>query len=203
MNRHPPNLLASTTGRTNGHTRKGSVAIVSPNVIEIEDKVITDLTSERRKMQRKGKHEKKARTDQEVEEALKRVQRNQRLSRKESQNRLATLLQDDGEVTSPNLVIKIKDTFSHLPIKVPARTKFCSHFQPFDLAMFLRQRDRRCPDCQASARESDLEVDTFIEEVFRRTREKHPGVEEMKFILSNGTPRKLIWNVVRKGVSRF
>ena len=87
---------------------------------------------------------------------------------------------DEVEIISSDLIIKVTDPFSSQLINQPVRGKSCVHYECFDLQIFLATRKNgvnvpeqnfRCPVCGCDARPTSLQIDNWFVEVLSRIRE--------------------------------
>ena len=87
---------------------------------------------------------------------------------------------DEIEIISSDLVVRLADPFSSQLIKRPVRGKSCVHYECFDLQIFLATRKNgvnlpeqnfRCPLCGNDARPTSLLVDNWFVEVLAKIRE--------------------------------
>lgn len=96
---------------------------------------------------------------------------------------------DEIEVISSDLVVKVTDPFSAQLLRTPIRGKDCVHYECFDLNIFLQTRKGtslmpeqfRCPICGSDARPMKLRLDLWFLEVLTKIREA--GEEEAKAIV--------------------
>lgn len=83
---------------------------------------------------------------------------------------------DDVAFITDSLTISLTDPFTSQILKVPVRSRSCSHLECFDLETFIRTRKSesgptpffdnwRCPICDADARPQCLRVDNFLVEI--------------------------------------
>lgn len=86
---------------------------------------------------------------------------------------------DEIEIISNELVIKITDPFSSQLLQNPVRGKDCVHYECFDLDIFLQTRKTsdllpeqfRCPICGCDARPSNLQTDNWFVEILAKIKE--------------------------------
>lgn len=101
---------------------------------------------------------------------------------------------DDIMVLNKTLTVQLTDPFlsANMPA-TPARSKACDHFQCFELATFLKTRNKdgdctvadhwKCPICSGDARPQHLIVDGFVEEV--REKLNSQGLQNTRAIVVN------------------
>ncbi|PGH00745.1 hypothetical protein GX51_05626 [Blastomyces parvus] len=101
---------------------------------------------------------------------------------------------DDIAVVDEHMTVDLIDPFTARIFNVPARTKFCSHMECFDLETFLMTRlprsakghgmgeDWKCPICGNDARPKSLIVDDFFVAI-RAKLEEIKQLEEVKAII--------------------
>ena len=86
---------------------------------------------------------------------------------------------DEIEIVSNDLVVKITDPFSAQLLRTPVRGRSCVHYECFDLDIFLETRKPnqslpeqfRCPICGNDARPMNLQVDEWFVEVLTKIKE--------------------------------
>ena len=98
---------------------------------------------------------------------------------------------DEIQVVSNDLVVKVTDPFSAQLLTKPVRGQHCVHYECFDLDIFLQTRKAnpllpeqfRCPICGSDARPLNLRVDEWFVEVLRKI--KGEGETDAKAIVVN------------------
>ena len=96
---------------------------------------------------------------------------------------------DEVEVVSDDIVVKVTDPFSSQLVTNPVRGKNCVHHECFDLDIFLQTlkpnplfpEQFRCPCCKEDARPMNLLVDPWFVEILGKI--KDAGEEEAKAIV--------------------
>ncbi|KLJ08680.1 hypothetical protein EMPG_15884 [Blastomyces silverae] len=90
---------------------------------------------------------------------------------------------DDIAVVDEHITVNLVDPFTAQIFNIPARTKFCSHMECFDLETFLTTRlprlakghgmaeDWKCPICGKDARPKSLIIDDFFIAIRRKLEE--------------------------------
>ncbi|EEH48359.2 uncharacterized protein PADG_04443 [Paracoccidioides brasiliensis Pb18] len=101
---------------------------------------------------------------------------------------------DDLAVVDEHITIDLTDPFMARIFDTPARAKYCSHMECFDLETFLTTRltrsvkghgmaeDWKCPICGNDARPQSLIIDDFLVEVRRKLKEEKL-LDDVKAIL--------------------
>ena len=96
---------------------------------------------------------------------------------------------DEIEIVSSDLVVRVADPFSAQLLTKPVRGKGCLHYECFDQDIFVSTRKKmvllpeqfRCPICGGDARPTSLRLDGWFVEVLKKIREG--GREDAKAIV--------------------
>ncbi|KAJ3443995.1 zinc finger miz domain-containing protein [Anaeramoeba flamelloides] len=108
-------------------------------------------------------------------------------------------------------IVSMKCPLSRQPIKVPARSKKCSHLQCFDLGNFLLHSENtqtwRCPICRQQAKLEDLLIDGYLKNAFEKNRLYGEGKIQIfsdgKYNVINTNPEKIQFSLQQNSIFRI
>lgn len=127
------------------------------------------------------------------QELIEKIQKNNVRSIEECKQQIFNSLNkcEKDEISLDKVAVNLLDTFDLLPIKTPAKTRFCSHIQCFSLENLINSmefttspRRWKCPICKIKA--WDLIIDGYQWEIIKSLDTKNEKVTEI-FFFKNGT----------------
>uniref|UniRef100_A0AC34FGX9 SP-RING-type domain-containing protein n=1 Tax=Panagrolaimus sp. ES5 TaxID=591445 RepID=A0AC34FGX9_9BILA len=105
-----------------------------------------------------------------------------RRSADETKRKIAAMLDgDDDNIALDQLKISLLCPLMKTRMKIPARTKTCSHLQCFDLLNYLDMNEKRptwkCPQCNGNAHFDDLIIDQYFMDMLKAVEHNVEEVE--------------------------
>uniref|UniRef100_A0A914XYP0 Uncharacterized protein n=1 Tax=Panagrolaimus superbus TaxID=310955 RepID=A0A914XYP0_9BILA len=105
-----------------------------------------------------------------------------RRSADETKKKIAVMLDgDDDNIALDQLKISLLCPLMKTRMKIPARTKTCSHLQCFDLLNYLNMNEKRpswkCPQCSGNAHYDNLIIDQYFVDMLKAVEHNVEEVE--------------------------